>query len=128
VANRLEVFRVTAAAAAQAVPLLNLGQAHKLVNSVAIDFPDGCAGFVSAQLLYAGGLVIPQAGQDPPKGNEQTFPFAMNYELDGNAWQAVVVNSDPQYAHTVTFTFDVDDLIPESTLPLPSILLLPVGS
>lgn len=116
-AQRIESFNVTASAGSFATPALTLSQASNDVQRVEIYFPRGCRNLVTAQLLYAGTLILPDSSGSIPTGDGQTLAYDLDDAPQGNNWQAVVTNNDAVYPHTLRYTFSVNEVTPSVATP-----------
>lgn len=110
-ASRVEVYDVLAPAGTpKATPLEVPTQwaAGELV-SVDVRIPDGCAGLVGFQLLYAHAQAIPTTPGAWIIGNDEVFAADVTGHLNGGQWSVNVYNLD-RFDHSLHVRYHVVDL------------------
>jgi hypothetical protein len=121
VADRLEVFHVTAGGIQLSDVTTDLEFVDGIVEQVDIMFPDGCLGNVRLRLLYGGTQVIPR-GTSQLRANNETVKIPLSGLFPtGSAWQVAMSNGD-FFEHEVEIRFYVREIpapAPSLALPVP---------
>lgn len=89
----------------KSVPLVTrLPLDQGMVSIVEINFPPGCAGLVSAVLMYGSIQVIPWNADGALYGDNRTFRLDVNLEVKNPPYefQVKLWSDDDTYAHTVS--------------------------
>ena len=109
-ASRVEVFDVLAPAGTlKAAPLeVPTRWAAGELISVDVRIPDGCAGLVGFQILYAHAQAIPNTPGAWIIGNDEVFVADVTGHLNGGQWALNVYNFD-RFDHSLHVRYHVLD-------------------
>lgn len=124
-ASRIEHFETSIGAGALNNTSFTFAGGEGVVEQLDVFFPSGCVGLVTAQVLLAGFQVIPFDTTKVLRGNNREFTFPIEDYLTTNAWGILLNNSDTR-SHTVTTTFHIAPIEPETVDTQLDILVLPV--
>ncbi len=99
-----------------------------VVKQVFLTFPDGCAGLVGVQILFAEHVVWPSNPDTFFIANDITFSFLENTKVDDEPYSFTMqgYNNDCVYPHTVTLRLSI---VPDEPSLLSTLLArgAPVG-
>lgn len=125
-AQRIQHFNVNAPSNPGVVLATSLPLTAVDVETIDVRFPRGCANLVNVYIWYANQQIIPEEANTALTGDHKTFHFDIADYLTGGAWGSFIVNNDI-YAHTIQFTFGVNNIVTPTLETFPLILLLPVS-
>lgn len=108
-AQRVERFAVSVDANGESVELADFAGGEGIVTAIGVEFPSGCAQLVGAQVFYAGVQLVPRTPGEWLRGNGQTRRFELTGFPTGTSW-SLFLDSTDLYAHTITFTFELDEV------------------